>query len=201
MVLPLTMLITGDLTDIRMVVAENPWQVVAAIIMMVAAIAATVTDNRLSAVIIVGITGYSLSFVFAIHGAPDLALTQLLTETIIMVLFMLVLRRIPASTEWKQDPKMGRLRAWLSVGTGLTVTIVAMFAINARSAEPISQYMPELAKEIGHGANAVNVLLVDLRAWDTFGEITVIIIAALGVASLIYRTQSFSRDSLSLIHI
>ncbi|ERS51689.1 MULTISPECIES: Na+/H+ antiporter subunit A [Corynebacterium] len=195
MVLPLTMLITGDLTDIRMVVAENPWQIVAAIIMMVAAIAATVTDNRLSAVIIVGITGYSLSFVFAIHGAPDLALTQLLTETIIMVLFMLVLRRIPASTEWKQDPKMGRLRAWLSVGTGLTVTIVAMFAINARSAEPISQYMPELAKEIGHGANAVNVLLVDLRAWDTFGEITVIIIAALGVASLIYRTQSFSRDS------
>ena len=195
MILPLFMLITGDLTDIRMVVAENPWQVVAALLMMVAAIAATVTDNRLSAVIIVGVTGYSLSFVFAIHGAPDLALTQLLTETIIMVLFMLVLRRIPASTEWKQDPKMGRLRAWLSVGTGLTVTIVAMFAINARSTEPISQYMPELAKEIGHGANTVNVLLVDLRAWDTFGEITVIIIAALGVASLIYRTQSFSRES------
>ena len=108
---------------------------------------------------------------------------------------MLVLRRMPASTEWKQDPKMGRLRAWLSVGTGLTVTVVAMFAINARQSKPISEFMPDLAKEIGHGANTVNVLLVDLRAWDTFGEITVIIIAALGVVSLIYRTQSFGRES------
>ena len=195
MLLPLAMLIKGDLTDIRMIVAENPWQIVAAFIIMVAAVAATVTDNRLSAVIIVGVTGYTLSFIFALHGAPDLALTQLLTETIVMVLFMLVLRRMPASTEWKQDPKMGRLRAWLSVGTGLTVTVVAMFAINARQSKPISEFMPDLAKEIGHGANTVNVLLVDLRAWDTFGEITVIIIAALGVASLIYRTQSFARAS------
>src|SRR5690625_7176487 len=55
--------------------------------------------------------------------------------------------------------------------------------------------MPDLAKEIGHGANAVNVLLVDIRAWDTFGEITVLVIAATGVASLIYRTQSFTRES------
>ncbi|MEK0145901.1 Na+/H+ antiporter subunit A [Corynebacterium yonathiae] len=195
MLLPLAMLIKGDLTDIRMIVAENPWQIVAAFIIMVAAVAATVTDNRLSAVIIVGVTGYTLAFIFALHGAPDLALTQLLTETIVMVLFMLVLRRMPASTEWKQDPKMGRLRAWLSVGAGLTVTVVAMFAINARQSKPISVFMPDLAKEIGHGANTVNVLLVDLRAWDTFGEITVIIVAALGVVSLIYRTQSFGRQS------
>jgi len=195
MLLPVAMLIKGDLTDIRMIVAENPWQIVAAVIIIVAAVAATVTDNRLSAVIIVGVTGYTLAFIFALHGAPDLALTQLLTETIVMVIFMLVLRRMPASTEWKQDPKMGRLRAWLSVGTGLTVTVVAMFAINARQSKPISEFMPDLAKEIGHGANTVNVLLVDLRAWDTFGEITVIIIAALGVASLIYRTQSFARAS------
>ena len=195
MLLPVAMLIKGDLTDIRMIVAENPWQIVAAVIIMVAAVAATVTDNRLSAVIIVGVTGYTLAFIFALHGAPDLALTQLLTETIVMVIFMLVLRRMPASAEWKQDPKMGRLRAWLSVGTGLTVTVVAMFAINARQSKPISEFMPDLAKEIGHGANTVNVLLVDLRAWDTFGEITVIIIAALGVVSLIYRTQSFGRES------
>ncbi|MDK8881310.1 Na+/H+ antiporter subunit A [Corynebacterium striatum] len=195
MVLPVIMLIRGDLTNVRMIVAENPWQIVAALIIIVCAVAATVTDNRLSGVIIVGVTGYALSFLFALHGAPDLALTQLLVETIIMVLFMLVLRRMPANTEWKQDPKMGRLRAWLAVGVGLTVTLVGMFAINARRSNPISEFMPELAKEIGHGANTVNVLLVDLRAWDTFGEITVLVIAATGIASLIYRTQSFTRDS------
>lgn len=94
MILPVIMLIRGDLTNVHMEVAENPWQIVAAVIIMVAAIAATVTDNRLSGVIIVGVTGYGLSFIFALHGAPDLALTQLLVETIIMVLFMLVLRRM-----------------------------------------------------------------------------------------------------------
>lgn len=195
MVLPIVMLIRGDLTNVHMIVAETPWQAIAAVVIIIAAIAATVLDNRLSGVILVGATGYALSFIFALHGAPDLALTQLLVETIIMVLFMLVLRRMPANTEWKQDPKSGRLRAWLAVGVGLAVTVVGMFAINARREEPISQYMPELAKEIGHGANTVNVLLVDLRAWDTFGEITVLIIAATGIASLIYRTQSFTRSS------
>ena len=195
MVLPMVMLINGDLTNVHMIVAENPWQAIAASIIIIAAVGATVLDNRLSGVIVVGVTGYALSFIFALHGAPDLALTQLLVETIIMVLFMLVLRRMPANTEWKQDPKVGRLRAWLAVGVGLTVTVVGMFAVNARREEPISQYMPELAKEIGHGANTVNVLLVDLRAWDTFGEITVLIIAATGIASLIYRTQSFARES------
>ena len=195
MVLPVAMLIRGDLTDVHMIVADNPWQAMAAVVIIIAAVTAAVLDNRLSGVILVGTTGYGLAFIFALHGAPDLALTQLLVETIVMVLFMLVLRRMPASTEWKQDPKMGRLRAWLAVGVGLTVTMVGMFAVNARREEPISQFMPDLAKEIGHGANTVNVLLVDLRAWDTFGEITVLIIAATGIASLIYRTQSFTRES------
>ena len=195
MVLPIIMLIRGDLTNVHMIVAENPWQAIAAAIIIIAAVGATVLDNRLSGVIVVGVTGYALSFIFALHGAPDLALTQLLVETIIMVLFMLVLRRMPSNTEWKQDPKIGRLRAWLAVGVGLTVTVVGMFAVNARREEPISQYMPELAKEIGHGANTVNVLLVDLRAWDTFGEITVLIIATTGISSLVFRTQSFARAS------
>ena len=195
MLLPAAAIVSGSLNDVRMVVAESPWQAIAAIIMIVAAIAATVTHNRLSAVLIVGVSGYGLSAVFALQGAPDLGLTQLLVETLIVVLFMLVLRKMPANVEWRQGPQLNRLRAWLSVGVGLTVTIVGMFAINSRTADPISEPMPELAKEIGHGANAVNVLLVDMRAWDTMGEITVLVIAAIGVASLIFRTQSFERDS------
>lgn len=194
-ILSLVAIITGDLTNVRMIVAESPWQAIAAMVMIIAAIATTAIQNRLSAVIVVGISGYSLAAVFALHGAPDLALTQLLVETIIMVLFMLVLRKMPANVEWRQDPKTNRLRAWLSVATGVVIAILGMFAINARVAEPISVYMPDLAKEIGHGANAVNVLLVDIRAWDTFGEITVLVIAGIGVASLIFRTQSFTRSS------
>ena len=193
--LPLAALVLGDRNDVRMVLWDSPWQALASVIIIVAAIAATRMDNRLSGAIFVGVTGYSIAAIFALQGAPDLALTQTLVETIVMVLFMLVLRKLPTSTEWTQSPQADRLRAWLSVAVGLAVTVVALFAINARTAEPISGAMPDLAYEIGHGANTVNVLLVDLRAWDTFGEISVLVIAATGVASLIYRTRSFARPS------
>lgn len=191
----LVTLLGGELSDVRMIVADNPWQAMAALIIIGAAVAATVLDNRLSALIVVGLTGYGLAFIFALHGAPDLALTQLLVETIVMVIFMLTLRKMPAQTKWRGSATMTRLRAWLSVGVGLAVTLAGLFAINARSAAPISEYMPKLAQEIGHGANTVNVLLVDIRAWDTFGEGTVLVIAGIGVASLIFRTQSFARVS------
>lgn len=194
-VLPSAALILGDRPDVRMVLWDSPWQALASAVIIVAAIAATQMDNRLSGVILVGVTGYALAVLFALQGAPDLALTQTLVETVLMVIFMLVLRKLPTTTEWTQSPKANRFRAWLSVAVGLSVTVVTMFAINARSHDPISDYMPDLAYDIGHGANAVNVLLVDLRAWDTFGEISVLVIAGTGVASLIYRTRSFSRTS------
>ncbi|KQB86170.1 Na(+)/H(+) antiporter subunit A [Corynebacterium lowii] len=193
--LPLTALIMGERNDIRMELWGTPWQAVLASIIVVMAIGATLTHNRLSGVIMVGVTGYSLAMIFALHGAPDLALTQVLVETIVMVIFMLVLRKLPAHTEWRGNPKGNRNRAWLSIAVGLSITIISLFAINARQETSIAQYIPDLAYEIGHGANAVNVLLVDIRAWDTLGEISVLVIAATGVASLIYGTRSFARAS------
>lgn len=194
LLLPLASLVLGERTDIRMRLWDSPWQAIAALIIIAMAFAATQMKNRLSAVIAVGMTGYGLAFIFALHGAPDLALTQTLVETIIMVVFMLVLRKMPTQVEARQHQD-NRLRAWLSVAVGLSVTVVTMFAISARQDRPIFEFIPDLAYEIGHGANAVNVILVDLRAWDTFGEISVLVIAATGVASLIYRTRSFIRPS------
>lgn len=193
--MPLAALILGERNDVRMEVWTNPWQAMAAVIIVLAALGATRTSNRLSGVIMVGVTGYGLAMIFALHGAPDLALTQVLVETIQMVIFMLVLRKMPTTTEWKGSPKGNRNRAWLAIITGLSVTLLALFAMNARSERPISELMPALAQEIGHGANTVNVLLVDLRGFDTFGESSVIIIAAVGVASLIFGTRKFARAS------
>ncbi|AWB84683.1 Na+/H+ antiporter subunit A [Corynebacterium liangguodongii] len=194
MVFPLLSLILGQSNDIRIIVADNPWQAFTAVLASLLALGAVMQRNRLSGVIIVGLTGFSLALIFALHGAPDLALTQILVETIVMVIFMLVLRKLPANLEARGDSDV-RLRAWLSIGTGLSVVIIAMTAMSARVAEPISTAMPGLAYEIGHGRNVVNVLLVDLRGFDTFGEITVLIIAATGVASLIFGTGSFHRQT------
>lgn len=193
--LPLGALITGARTDVRMEMWDSPIQGFIAVLIIVAAIAATALDNRISALIMVGMTGYGISVLFALHGAPDLALTQLLVETISMVVFMLVLRKFPSTTGMHNRGGLVRARAWLAVAVGVTVMVVAVFAMNARETLPISMYIPDLAKNIGHGANAVNVLLVDIRAWDTFGEISVLVVVATGVASLVYRTRDFSRDS------
>lgn len=193
MVVPLAFLILGDSNSIRMILWDSPWQGVVVIVLVGMAFFSTLQLNRLSGVVMVGLTGYALAALFALHGAPDLALTQALVETIVMVIFMLVLRRMPTEVEPRNDDN--RLRAWLSIGTGISVVVVSMTAMSARVLEPISTTMPTLAYEIGHGRNAVNVLLVDLRAADTFGEILVLVIAATGVASLIFGTGKFGRAS------
>lgn len=193
--LPLVALITGQRTNVRMELWDTPLQGVIAVIVIIAAIAVTVLDNRISALIMVGMTGYGISMIFALHGAPDLALTQLLVETVSVVVFMLVLRKFPASPKLLPKSNFVRARAWLSVAVGVSVMVLAVFAMNARTTLPVSIFIPDLAKNIGHGANAVNVLLVDIRAWDTFGEISVLVVVATGVASLVYRTRDFSRSS------
>lgn len=193
--LPGIALLAGSRTSVRMILWDSPWQAVAAAVSIVAALTAAAVANRLTAIIVIGVTGYGNALIFALHGAPDLALTQALSETIVMVIFVLVMRKLPAEADLRVNGKSNRLRAWLGAATGLTVTVVAMFAVNARSATPISVAIPTLATEIGHGANAVNVLLVDIRAWDTLGEISVLAIAATGVASLIFRNNSFLRES------
>ena len=81
------------------------------------------------------------------------------------------------------------LPIWLAIAVGATMSLIAIVATGARVAEPISQRFPELAYEIGHGKNVVNVALVDLRGWDTMGELSVLILAATGVASLVFVTH------------
>lgn len=192
-VVPLGFLIAGDTDTIQMTLWDSTWQGVVVLIMCAMAVFATLQKSRLSAVVMVGLTGYSMAMIFALHGAPDLALTQALVETIAMVLFMLVLRKMPTEVEPRKEDN--RLRSWLSIATGVSVVVVAMTAMAARRTEPISVHMPELAYEIGHGRNVVNVLLVDLRAADTFGETMVLVIAATGIASLIFGSGNFGRPS------
>ncbi len=188
-VLPLGALLAGQQDELRMEIWDSAPQGAAALVIIIAALAATRVRNRLSGVILVGLTGYGLAIVFALYGAPDLALTQLLVETIVVVFFMLILRTLPPRTASNGD-RLIRARAWLAVAVGITVATVGAFAMAARHGAPASDPIPELARDIGHGSNAVNVLLVDIRAWDTFGEVSVLVIVAVGITSLVFRTHS-----------
>jgi len=175
---------------------DFPAQAAIGVVMIIAAIAATRATKRFQAVVLVGVTGYGMAGIFALEGAPDLALTQILVEIVTLVAFVLVLRRLPARLGVRNGQSNRVIRAVVAIGFALVMGTAAIVTLGARSALPISLEWPDLAYNQGHGRNVVNVALVDLRGWDTMGELSVIIVAATGVASLIFisgRTDNLPR--------
>jgi multicomponent Na+:H+ antiporter subunit A len=168
---------------------QSPAQLLAAPLMIVAALFAVRARKRYTGVVLVSVTGLGMIVLFATSGAPDLALTQVLVETVTMVAFALVLRRLPSRVGAHNASVQPVARAVLAAAVGLTMAAVALVATGARQAVPVSIGFPELAYDLGHGRNVVNVALVDLRGWDTMGELSVLILAATGVASLVFVTH------------
>lgn len=168
---------------------QSPTQLLAAPMMIAAGILAVRARKRYTGVVLVSVTGLGMVMLFATSGAPDLALTQILVETVTLVAFALVLRRLPARMGDHNASVAPIARAVLGGAVGLTMAAVAIIATGARVDAPISAEWPALAYELGHGRNVVNVALVDLRGWDTMGELSVLILAATGVASLVFVTH------------
>lgn len=184
----------------RSTVGANLWFgtdliVIAASVAIVAATVLVVrARRRVKAVVLAGITGYSTALIFLIYGAPDLALTQVLVETVTLVVFMLVLRRLPVYFSDRPLAASRWVRLSIASMLGLLVAALAVIVPQSRVHDPISDRIPTAAVELGGGKNVVNVILVDTRAWDTMGEISVLLAAATGVASLIFlRHRSTER--------
>jgi multicomponent Na+:H+ antiporter subunit A len=187
--LPLTaLLIAGKpLPDgLYFIDPNSPLQLVAGAGIVIGALAAVRANKRFLAVLMVSVTGYGIALMFALQGAPDLALTQMLVETIILVAFVLAMRSLPAELRDRTGGKYRVIRVIIGAAFGVTMIFVAIYAMGARVATPVALEFPRLAYEGGGGLNIVNVTLVDIRAWDTFGEISVLALAATGVASLIF---------------
>ncbi len=165
----------------------SPFQILVGSAIIVGAICAARASKRFMAVLLVSVTGYGIALIFALQGAPDLALTQMLVETIILVAFVLAMRQLPAGLLERKSAGSHRVvRLILGILFGATMIAVAIVVMGSRIHEPVSLGLPELAYTGGGGLNVVNVTLVDIRAWDTYGEIAVLAIAATGVASLIF---------------
>ncbi|PVZ10108.1 Na+/H+ antiporter subunit A [Actinomycetospora cinnamomea] len=181
------LLLAADLGAIRVDrLADSPFQVLAAVIGAACAIVATRVRRRLGAVIVVGGLGYATALIFALAGAPDVALTQALVETATLVVVVLVLRTLPRDISDRHTPRERARRLLVAVPVGVLMTGLGAVALAARQAPPVSAAFPAQAYGFGAGQNVVNVTLVDIRAWDTMGELSVIVAAATGVASLVF---------------
>lgn len=172
---------TGD----RAPVPVTPLGVVAGLVLAAAALGCVVWHReRLVALVCSGVVGLVVSLAFLHFSAPDLAMTQLVVEVVTTVLVLMAVARLPRSSPVTLSP-LRRARDVILAGlVGVVVAGVAL-AVMTRPFRPISWYFLEHSLPRGGGANVVNAILVDFRGYDTFGEITVLAIAALGVAALL----------------
>ncbi len=173
----------------EVLLVDRPMQFVVVPLIIAAAVLAMRASCRMTAVVSAALAGYGTAFLFVIQGAPDLALTQLLVETMALVLFVLILRHLPALFTTHGAATWKTTRVLLATAAGVFTATAAMFAVAARTEAPVSgEYLKRALPEAG-GHNVVNVILVDFRAFDTFGEILVLTVAVLGVIGLIRAAQ------------
>jgi multicomponent Na+:H+ antiporter subunit A len=166
---------------------ETPAHVALVGVMVAAGLGACIVRHRIAAALMLGAVGYAMAGLYIVQGAPDLALTQFSIETLSTVLFVLVLRFLPRSWRHRAPAIAAPMRIVVAVAVGVAVFVFALSASNARPPidEPtMSEVMIENSLPKGKGANVVNVILVDFRGWDTLGEITVLLVAAIGAVSL-----------------
>ncbi|MFD3628831.1 Na+/H+ antiporter subunit A [Streptomyces sp. NPDC058726] len=163
----------------------SPVEPLLAVVVLAAAAAVVATRHRLTGVLLAGAVGYGVAAVFVVRGAPDLALTQFLVETMTLVMVVLVLRRMPPRFgPGRSTPRVRLLRAAAAGAVGALVTCFALVASAARTAPAVSAEYADRAVEAG-AKNIVNAIIVDFRALDTVGEISVLLVAAVGVTSLV----------------
>jgi len=161
----------------------DPWIAALVLMMGAAAFMAVISDRYFLILGALGSIGFGIALLFAYYGAPDLAITQLMVEALTVVLFMFVIYGLPSIRRFSGRWTVGR-DAVLAGVFGTIVGLLAWLAVDLHFGEPISDTLAAMSYPEAKGKNIVNVILVDFRALDTFGEITVVASAALGIAAL-----------------
>jgi multicomponent Na+:H+ antiporter subunit A len=157
------------------------------VIVLLAALGLIRARRRFTAVLLVGLIGYGVGGLFIVDGAPDLALAQFLVETLSLVAFVFVLRRMPAHfTQERPQLRAQVPKAVVATVAGGVVAAMAVVLSGARRVPATtSAEFVRLAPDGAGAQNVISAIIVDFRALDTVGEITVLFVAAVGVAGLV----------------
>ncbi|MFC4438852.1 MULTISPECIES: hydrogen gas-evolving membrane-bound hydrogenase subunit E [Natrialbaceae] len=159
------------------------------LVAVMAGIAVVLSTSHIAGILTLSILGFMIAIFYILASAPDLALTQLVVETLVLVIFLLVIEEIPEYYE----VGLGRVArdAALSVAVGATAFVTVLVTTDARpdGRTAIARYYAERAVPEGGGTNIVNVTLVDFRGFDTLGELVVVALAAISILTLIMMRE------------
>jgi multicomponent Na+:H+ antiporter subunit A len=186
----ISVLITALYADVgtgfsELVFADSVFQFIVVVLACVFTFGVALTQQRFVAALLLGGIGFSCAILFVMFGAPDLALTQILVETLIIVVFLFVLRQLPRTFEHDNRLTPRSVRIIIATTLGVLMSMFTVMVSGARTAPTTGDQYTTLALPEAGGRNVVNVILVDFRAADTLGEITVLAVAAIGVANLV----------------
>lgn len=154
-------------------------------------------SHRITNLVLLGVVGFLIALLFVVFRAPDLALTQLLVETVMVVLFLLSYRHLPEITKEAKGVWKKSVNVVVACSVGLVVTLSALSVHAFRNQEnvtSISDFFIENSKTLAGGYNMVNVILVDFRGLDTLLEVLVLAIAALGILTMIKHKMKGDED-------
>ncbi|EJF07972.1 hydrogen gas-evolving membrane-bound hydrogenase subunit E [Pontibacter sp. BAB1700] len=167
-----------ELSQLRM------YEVVLLLMIVPALIFLFKSRSRLTSIAVMGIIGYSMALFYILFGAPDVAATQLLIETLTVVIFVLILHKLPAFRYLSHASERYKY-VLLSLAFGAMMTYVILIVKQYPLDSQLKAYYGENSYLLGQGRNIVNVILVDFRALDTLGEIVVLAVAAIGILAML----------------
>ena len=175
--------------------ADVPLHELAIMAIAVAGLFAVVlAADRLTAIVSLGIQGFAVAMIFLLYGAPDLAFTQFMIETLSVVVLALVMTRLRLSPSDHRPlgEKLPDFALALACGLGFGLFLLKVTA--APFDATLTDFFNRYSKAVAHGENVVNVIIVDFRGTDTLGEIAVVMIAGLAILSLVrLRAGSLQR--------
>tara|TARA_R110002051_G_scaffold310661_1_gene383989 strand:- start:3424 stop:5790 length:2367 start_codon:yes stop_codon:yes gene_type:complete len=142
-------------------------------------------SDRLTAIVSLGIQGFAVAVIFLLFGAADLSFTQFMVETLSVVILALVMTRLRLSPRDHRPLGQMLFDATIAISCGLGFTLMLMKSTQGPFNAHLTEFFNAYSKVIAHGANVVNVIIVDFRGTDTLGEIGVVMITGLAVLALI----------------
>ncbi|MCB5235973.1 Na+/H+ antiporter subunit A [Niallia circulans] len=175
----------GFKIDTSLLAPIGGYEAVLSLVLVISTIAILFSKSRLTSIILLGAVGYTVSLFYVVFRAPDLALTQLVIETVSVALFLLCFYHLPRNARKKESIPFKLSNAVISVLVGLVVMLIAIASYSTKLFDSISPYYVDNTYIKAAGENMVNVILVDFRGFDTLFEIAVLAIAAIGISSMI----------------
>jgi multicomponent Na+:H+ antiporter subunit A len=143
------------------------------------------SENRLTAIVSLGIQGFAISVIFLLFGAPDLSFTQFMIETLSVVILALVMTRLKLHPSDHRPLPQVLLDGTVAIAGGIGLTLMMLKVTERPLDQTLTEFFNTYSKAIAHGSNVVNVIIVDFRGVDTMGEISVVMITGLAILALI----------------